>query len=139
MSKSIFLQNDTYAKLMEKDDLIISRPADRDPTTMEPFANLNGIPFVVSEYAPKSMRVQFRKPRSKKARIRKKWSKDPRNWKMVNVVWIVDTTKLFAIPGVPPPPFGVPYYQQLQDFAQLLSGLDLGISPISTFDAINGK
>lgn len=139
MSKSIFLQNDTYAKLMEKDDLIISRPADRDPATMEPFANLNGISFVVSEYAPKSMRVQFRKPRSKKARIRKKWSKDPRNWKMVNVVWIVDTTKMFSIPRVPPPPFGVPYYQQYQDWANQIIGLDRSVYPISINYAANEK
>jgi hypothetical protein len=129
MSKAIFLQNETYAKLMEKDDLIISRAADRDPATMEPFANLNGIPFVVDEWAPKSIRVQFRKPRSKKARIRKKWAKDQRNWKMVNVMWIVDTSKMFRV--LPPPvPMGLAYYQQPKDWDSEIVGLSRGIYPI---------
>jgi len=30
-----------------------------------------------------SRRVQFRFPRSKRRRIRRKWSKDPRNWRWV--------------------------------------------------------
>jgi hypothetical protein len=128
MSKSIFLQNETYARLMEKDDLIISRPADRDPSTMQTLANLNGIPFVVDEWAPKSIRVQFRKPRSKKARIRKKWAKDARNWKMVNVMWIVDTSKLVRF--VPPPLLGVPYYQHPHNWAEQIIGLDRPIRSI---------
>lgn len=36
----------------------------------------------VQEYTTK--REQFRFPRSKKRRIRKKWAKDPRNWRTVN-------------------------------------------------------
>jgi len=42
---------------------------------------LNGIDIVVSEYLDDTRRAQVRFPRSKRKRIRKKWRKDPRNWK----------------------------------------------------------
>jgi hypothetical protein len=32
-------------------------------------------------YSNRHLRIQHRKPRSKKSRIRKKWANDPNNWK----------------------------------------------------------
>ena len=46
-------------------------------------------------------RVQFRKPKSKRKRIRKKWAKDPRNWKDVPVIYAFNAkhiTMPFSIP-----------------------------------------
>ncbi|HEV2709107.1 MAG TPA: hypothetical protein VGU67_02740 [Edaphobacter sp.] len=133
MSKSMFLDNATYARLLQKDDLIVSLPAERDPATMESFANIGGIPFVVDEYAPKSMPVQFRKPRSKKVRIRRKWAKNPRNWKMVNVVWIVDTSKAWPIVPAPLPRslWGIQYEQSPSDWlSSSVIGLERRVTAI---------
>lgn len=43
-----------------------------------------GIPIVVNPCLPETRREQFRFPRSKKKRIRKKWAKDQRNWREVD-------------------------------------------------------
>lgn len=62
--------------------------------------------FTIDPYAPKTIRRQFRFPRSKKKRIRKKWAKDPRNWREENVIWKISGSKLdmamrnFTLPTV---------------------------------------
>ncbi len=43
---------------------------------------LLGIPILFIEDATFTIREQFRFPRSKKARIRKKWRKNQENWRM---------------------------------------------------------
>lgn len=43
-----------------------------------------GLRIETNQYLPTERRVQFRFPRSKKVRIRKKWRKDPKNWHMVD-------------------------------------------------------
>jgi hypothetical protein len=45
------------------------------------YPSFNGMRIVVSELM--ADRVQFRFPRSKKKRMRKKWAKNPENWKYV--------------------------------------------------------
>lgn len=41
----------------------------------------NGVPVVIDDLALRSVeRVQVRFPRSKRARVRRKWRKDARNW-----------------------------------------------------------
>lgn len=41
-----------------------------------------GLPIIVSNHMP-TRRVQWRRPRSKSRRIRRKWEKDARNWREV--------------------------------------------------------
>jgi hypothetical protein len=132
MSKSLFLDNDFYAHMMQKDDLIVVKDnPERDPATMQPFANINGFQFVMDEWAPKSMRVQFRKPRSKKRRVQKKWVKDPRNWKMVNVAWIVDTSKIRTFYPPKVGLMGLPYYRgPVDEMTQFITGLERAARPI---------
>jgi hypothetical protein len=55
---------------------------------------LDSMRIVMDEYAPTSVRRQVRFPRSKKRRIRKKWAKDPRNWREFDCMWLVDTARL---------------------------------------------
>ena len=43
--------------------------------------SLDGIPIVLSQFIAHDEYVQFRRPRSKRKRIRKKWQKDGRNWR----------------------------------------------------------
>ena len=40
-----------------------------------------GVPVKTVAFVPFMEQEQFRFPRSKKTRIRKKWAKDPRNWR----------------------------------------------------------
>ena len=42
-----------------------------------------GFPVKTNSYVSVVERVQFRFPRSKKVRIRKKWAKDLRNWRYI--------------------------------------------------------
>lgn len=58
-------------------------------TAVESSPTLLGIPFIASPLAKR--RVQFRFPRSKKRRIRKKWAKDPRNWREEDCAYLVNT------------------------------------------------
>lgn len=45
-----------------------------------------GLPIAIAPGPLKRVeREQFRFPRSKKRRIRKKWTRDPRNWRSVEV------------------------------------------------------
>lgn len=56
---------------------------------------LGGLNVVVSQFLPRFKLVQFRFPRSKKKRIRKKWSKQERNFKLVKheaAAWRVGDT-----------------------------------------------
>ena len=46
---------------------------------------------------PRTMRVQFRFPRSKKRRIQKKWAKQARNFRYESVAWLVDKSKLMKV------------------------------------------
>ena len=49
-------------------------------------ADLNGLPVVLDNtWCSIRKRVQFRFPKSKKSRIRKKWSKRPKNWRVQKV------------------------------------------------------
>lgn len=43
-----------------------------------------GVKIFVDPYFPTTRREQFRFPRSKKSRMRKKWRKNPRNWREVD-------------------------------------------------------
>jgi len=52
-----------------------------------------GIPVYTSAMVPAFERVQVRFPRSKKVRIRKKWSKDPRNWRTIPYVRFMSMRK----------------------------------------------
>lgn len=45
---------------------------------------LGGIRIIASRFLPTERREQFRFPRSKKARMRKKWRKDQKNWRTVD-------------------------------------------------------
>lgn len=59
---------------------------------------------------PKTSRVQFRFPRSKKRRICNKWAKQPRNFRYESVAWLVDKSKLMKLEyprakPLPLPPF----------------------------------
>lgn len=58
--------------------------------------------IISSEYVPRTKRVQFRFPRSKKKRVRKKWAKNPMNFCEVKVAWLMnrDAMKL----RLPEPP-----------------------------------
>jgi hypothetical protein len=46
-----------------------------------------------SPYVPKTVRRQFRFPRTKKKRIRRKWAKDPRNWREEHVAFFIQTPR----------------------------------------------
>jgi len=53
----------------------------------------------MNEYLPKTVRRQFRFPRSKKKRIRKKWAKDQRNWRDEEVIFaLVNPDSFFKFP-----------------------------------------
>lgn len=43
--------------------------------------HFNGLKLVVNPYIPRFQLVQFRFPKTKKARIKKKWKKDQRNFR----------------------------------------------------------
>lgn len=58
-------------------------------------ASMASIDVIESPYCVK--RIQFRFPRSKKKRIRRKWSKDGRNYKVVPTMFWVDTKKLRSV------------------------------------------
>jgi hypothetical protein len=66
---------------------------------------LGGVPIAVSEYLPTTRFEQFKFPRSKKSRIRKKWRKDMRNWRRVdcqNDFYLIDKSVFsgsFAMTG----------------------------------------
>jgi len=53
-----------------------------------------GMPIYSSPYLYEETRYQYRFPRSKKKRIRKKWRKDRRNWKNAHV------PKIYIINGM---------------------------------------
>lgn len=42
-----------------------------------------GIPIIENMYMCEAEEIQYRFPRSKKARIRKKWARRPQNWKSI--------------------------------------------------------
>jgi hypothetical protein len=46
---------------------------------------ISGLALYSSEYLPRFRTVQFRKPRSKRKRIRIKWSKRPENWRQEKI------------------------------------------------------
>ena len=48
------------------------------------FASLSSVDIVVIDPALYSKRVQYRFPRSRARRIRKKWARDPRNFRTVS-------------------------------------------------------
>jgi hypothetical protein len=50
----------------------------------------SGIRIVANQYMPESISRQYKFPRSKKARIRKKWARNPKYRREVPVVWQVD-------------------------------------------------
>ena len=53
----------------------------------------------MNEYVPKTVRRQFRFPRSKKKRIQKKWAKDQRNWRDEEVIFaLVNPDSFFKFP-----------------------------------------
>lgn len=54
---------------------------------------MNQFRIVADKYCPLTVRRQFRFPRSKKKRIRKKWAKDQRNWRDENVAFLIKTPK----------------------------------------------
>lgn len=55
-------------------------------------------PVVIeSKYVPESQRVQFRFPRSRRKRIRKKWAKNPKNWRDEAIVIFMNSQHL----GIP--------------------------------------
>ena len=58
---------------------------------------INGINIIKSELCFK--KVQFRFPRSKKARIRKKWSKNDKNYKQVPIIYKMGET-IIAHPSI---------------------------------------
>ena len=58
---------------------------------------INGINIIKSELCIK--RFQFRFPRSKKSRIRKKWSKDEKNYKQVPTIYQMGDT-IIAHPAI---------------------------------------
>ena len=43
------------------------------------FSRFSGVNIYIHDFG--SDRVQYRRPRSKKRRIRRKWAADPRNWR----------------------------------------------------------
>lgn len=49
-----------------------------------------GVDAICSPYLPETKHVQFRFPRSKKKRIRKKWRKNAANWRDDHVVYFMD-------------------------------------------------
>lgn len=53
--------------------------------------SLFGCPVVVSTHLP-NKRVQVRIPRSKKKRIRRKWSKDSANFRDIATAWMIRGT-----------------------------------------------
>lgn len=56
-------------------------------------SSISGVP-IVSTYQIPYEREQFRFPKSKKRRIRKKWAKDPRNWRSVERIYVMDIEKI---------------------------------------------
>jgi hypothetical protein len=46
---------------------------------------LSGVTIQVSDHLLEYRSEQFRRPKSRKRRIRRKWAKDPRNWRDVHV------------------------------------------------------
>jgi hypothetical protein len=65
--------------------------------------HFGGIRVYASPHMPKTERRQFRFPRSKKKRIRRKWCKDPRNWREVEVLgWLVTPPRWLVTPPNPP-------------------------------------
>lgn len=43
--------------------------------------SFDGVELVISDVMQYPVSYQFRRPKSKRRRIRKKWRKDPRNWR----------------------------------------------------------
>lgn len=54
---------------------------------------MNQFRIVADKYCPLTVRRQFRFPRSKKKRIRKKLAKDQRNWRDESVAFFIKTPK----------------------------------------------
>lgn len=50
---------------------------------------LFGIPYTLSGIVPRTIQRQFRFPRSNRVRIQKKWGKNPRNFKTLEIVAIL--------------------------------------------------
>lgn len=59
---------------------------------MTDHSSFASIPIVTSSYCVES--YQWRWPRSKKKRIRKKWAKDPRNWRERPVAYLLNAPNL---------------------------------------------
>jgi hypothetical protein len=68
-------------------------------------ATLHGMPVVVTYHMPTRVE-QWRRPRSKAKRIRRKWEKNPRNWREVPVFpsgfflngsWVVSPEAYFRL------------------------------------------
>ena len=51
---------------------------------------LAGIPIVTNPYMPETSRFQFRFPRSKRVRIRKKWAKKAENYREEAAIFLVN-------------------------------------------------
>lgn len=61
--------------------------------------SFSGIRIIADPYLPKTRLEQFRFPRSKKVRIRKKWRKNPANWRDVDAtgdIYWMDESALVA-------------------------------------------
>lgn len=71
---------------------------------------MNQIRIVSDKYCPLTVPRQFRFPRSKKKRIRKKWMKDRRNWRDERVVFAINTDSIRSMRD----PFGNTQLRQLQ-------------------------
>lgn len=52
--------------------------------------SLMGIPIVADPYCPKTIREQFRFPRSHKKRIAKKWKKRAKNFREVTAMFLIN-------------------------------------------------
>ena len=49
-----------------------------------------GMQIIADKYMPSTRRVQYRFPRSKKARMRKKWARNPANWREERVAYMLN-------------------------------------------------
>jgi hypothetical protein len=53
-------------------------------------AAFSGIRIIANRYMPETVSRQYKFPRSKKARIRKKWARNPKYRRELPVIWHVD-------------------------------------------------
>lgn len=95
----------------------------------QPMFPLDGLKIVTSNYLTK--RVQFRFPRSKKKRIRRKWAKQAKNWRNIdngNAYQIGDTL-------IVPPSVYEKIVEKLALRSEVLAVESLGVPPMNTATA----